>query len=50
LSIHELVKNTDSFFIEEYKAREFSHNWDMFINFNTKEDIDKFKLMKEIKT
>lgn len=49
LSVHNLVKNTNCLFIEEKKAREYSHNWDMFINFNTKEDIDKFILNEELK-
>ncbi len=49
LSVHKLAKNTDCMFIEEKKAREFSSNWDMFINFNTKEDVDSFYTEKRLK-
>lgn len=29
-------------YIEENKAREFSHNWDMFLNLNTKADLEDY--------
>jgi molybdopterin-guanine dinucleotide biosynthesis protein A len=48
LSVHKLVKNTNCLFIEEKKAREFSSKWDMFINFNTKEDLESFNLEKRL--
>ncbi|SHJ52428.1 molybdopterin-guanine dinucleotide biosynthesis protein A [Dethiosulfatibacter aminovorans DSM 17477] len=38
-SIHKLVKTLKFIYIEENKARRFSPNWEMFINFNTREDI-----------
>jgi molybdopterin-guanine dinucleotide biosynthesis protein A len=41
-SIYKLVKALNFSFIEEKIARRFSPNWDMFINFNTREDICKY--------
>ncbi len=41
-SIHQLVKKLDIILIEEKTSRKFSPTWDMFINFNTKEDIESF--------
>ncbi|MDW7669063.1 MAG: molybdenum cofactor guanylyltransferase [Bacillota bacterium] len=40
--IYDLVKKIDVLFIEEKTARKYSPTWDMFINFNTKEDIESF--------
>jgi len=48
-SVHKLVKNLNVLFIEEKKARKFSPNWDMFINFNTKEDVESFLKENEMK-
>ncbi len=42
LSVHGLVKGLPSFFIDEGTARKFSPSWEMFVNFNTKEDIEKY--------
>lgn len=47
-SIHELVKNLDVLLIEEKTARKFSPTWDMFINFNTKEDVESFLKENEL--
>lgn len=41
-SIYSLVKALKFSFIEEKVARRFSPNWDMFINFNTREDICRY--------
>lgn len=41
-SINILMKSLDITYIEERDARKFSPNWDMFLNLNTKEDLDKF--------
>lgn len=38
-SINSLLYNLNIHYVEEYKAREFSPNWDMFLNLNTKEDL-----------
>ncbi len=34
-------------YIEEKKAREFSPNWDMFLNLNTKNDLENFLNMEK---
>ena len=47
-SVHKLVKNLEVLFIEEKKAREYSPNWEMFINFNTKEDVESFLKENEL--
>ncbi len=41
-SINGLIKELNISYIEEKEARKFSPNWDMFLNLNTKEDLDKF--------
>jgi molybdopterin-guanine dinucleotide biosynthesis protein A len=41
-SIHQLVKELKCVFIEEKIARKYSPNWNMFINFNTKEDVETY--------
>lgn len=41
-SIYSLVKALKFSFVKEKVARRFSPNWDMFINFNTREDICKY--------
>ncbi|MSU02743.1 molybdenum cofactor guanylyltransferase [Tissierella pigra] len=38
-SINSLLKELNIKYVEESKAREFSPNWDMFINLNTQEDL-----------
>ncbi|MTI67547.1 MAG: molybdenum cofactor guanylyltransferase [Firmicutes bacterium] len=41
-SIYTFLKNRDCFFIEEEEARKFSPTWDMFLNLNTKGDLQKY--------
>ena len=41
-SINSLLEKLNIQYIEEKKAREFSPNWDMFINLNTKEDLNSY--------
>ncbi len=41
-SVNALLTNLEIHEIEEEKAREFSPNWDMFLNLNTKEELDEF--------
>lgn len=41
-SINSLLGKLNIQYIEEIKAREFSPNWDMFINLNTKEDLTNY--------
>ncbi|WMM25014.1 molybdenum cofactor guanylyltransferase [Tissierella sp. MB52-C2] len=41
-SINSLLDKLNILYIEESKAREFSPNWDMFINLNTKEDLNSY--------
>ncbi|WP_035292194.1 molybdenum cofactor guanylyltransferase [Clostridium sp. KNHs214] len=41
-SINSLLKNLRIHYVEEKKAREFSPNWDMFLNLNTKEDLNSY--------
>ncbi len=41
-SIYSLIKKSPSLYISEQKAREFSKTWDMFININTQEDLERF--------
>jgi molybdopterin-guanine dinucleotide biosynthesis protein A len=41
-SIHGLIKDLNITYIQEKEARKFSPNWDMFLNLNTQEDLDKF--------
>ncbi|MGD9567668.1 MAG: molybdenum cofactor guanylyltransferase [Sedimentibacter sp.] len=43
-SINGLIKDLNITYIEENVARKFSPNWDMFLNLNTKEDLNKFLL------
>lgn len=43
-SVHGLIKDVKISYIEEKDARKFSPNWDMFLNLNTKEDLNKFLL------
>ncbi len=48
-SVHKLVKNLNVLFVEEKTARKYSPNWEMFINFNTKEDVESFLKENELK-
>ncbi|WIV12579.1 molybdenum cofactor guanylyltransferase [Proteiniborus sp. MB09-C3] len=41
-SINSLLAKTDVHYISEEEARKFSPNWDMFLNLNTKEDLNDF--------
>ncbi len=41
-SINGLIKDFKMTYIPEDKARKFSSNWDMFLNLNTKEDLDNY--------
>ena len=41
-SVHSLVKKLNTLYIEENTARSFSPNWDMFLNLNTKEDLQQY--------
>ena len=41
-SVNLLLKSVDTLFISEEKTREFSPNWDMFINLNTQEELEKY--------
>ncbi len=37
--INVMLKKADVIYVEESKAREYSPNWDMFVNLNTAEDL-----------
>lgn len=41
-SINSLISKVDVYYISELEARKFSPNWDMFLNLNTKEELDHF--------
>lgn len=41
-SVNSLLDKLPVYYIEEEKARKFSPNWDMFLNLNTKDDLDDF--------
>lgn len=41
-NIHDLLKQLNFSYIEESIARRYSPSWDMFLNLNTKEDLDKY--------
>lgn len=41
-SVNSLLKTVDTIYIEEKDARKFSPNWDMFINLNTKNELDEY--------
>ncbi|HHV39434.1 MAG TPA: molybdenum cofactor guanylyltransferase [Tepidimicrobium sp.] len=41
-SVNSLVAEVSTHYIEEEKAREFSPNWDMFLNLNTRDDLRNF--------
>ena len=46
-SINHLLMDLDINYIEEKKAREFSPNWDMFLNLNTQNDLQNFLNMEK---
>ncbi len=46
-SINHLLMDLDINYIEEKDAREFSPNWDMFLNLNTQNDLEEFLNMKK---
>ena len=37
-----LINKVNTFYIEEQCARKYSPNWDMFLNINTKEDLNDY--------
>lgn len=41
-SITSIFRHSNIKYIEENEARKFSPNWDMFLNLNTKEDLDRY--------
>lgn len=41
-SVNSLLSKLPVHYIEEEKAREFSPNWDMFLNLNTKEELNGY--------
>ncbi|MCF6464259.1 molybdenum cofactor guanylyltransferase [Clostridium sp. Cult1] len=41
-SVNSLLSKLSVYYIEEEKAREFSPNWDMFLNLNTKEELNDY--------
>lgn len=41
-STNGLIRQVLAHYIEEEKAREYSPNWDMFLNLNTKEDLKDY--------
>jgi len=43
-SINGLLKNLEITYIKEEHARQFSPNWDMFLNLNTNEDLNNYLL------
>ena len=41
-SVFHLLKELNTIYIDKLIAREYSPNWEMFLNLNTKEDLDNF--------
>lgn len=41
-SVRSVLKQSNIKYIEEIEARKFSPNWDMFLNLNTKEDLNRY--------
>ncbi|MGF7060612.1 molybdenum cofactor guanylyltransferase [Brassicibacter mesophilus] len=41
-SIFKLLERLEVYYIPEWEARNFSPNWDMFLNLNTKEDLNYY--------
>lgn len=46
-SIHHLLAGLQVSYISEETARTFSPNWDMFLNLNTKDDLDNYLQAQE---
>ena len=40
--MHSFIQTLDFNYIEESVAREFSPNWDMFLNLNTRDDLNNY--------
>jgi molybdopterin-guanine dinucleotide biosynthesis protein A len=41
-SVYSLIKKTETIYIPESTARKFSKDWNMFLNINTTEDLERF--------
>lgn len=41
-SVYYLIQKTDHIFIEENIARNFSPNWNMFLNLNTRDELERY--------
>ena len=41
-ALFSLINKVNTFYIEEKDARKYSPNWDMFLNLNTKEDLNSY--------
>jgi len=41
-SIFSLIDKVETHYIEEKEARRYSPNWDMFLNLNTREELDRY--------
>ncbi len=46
-SINSMLKDLNIKYIEESQARIFSPNWDMFLNLNTRQDLEEYLIEKE---
>lgn len=42
LSVNKLIRKLNVYYIKEEEARKFSPKWEMFLNLNTKEDLENF--------
>ena len=42
-----LFEQAEVLYVPENKAREFSPNWEMFMNLNTRNDLELYKIMEE---
>lgn len=47
-SINSMLKSLNIKYIEEIDARTFSPNWDMFLNLNTREDLDRYLFINKL--
>ena len=47
-SINQLLMDLDINYISEERAREFSPNWDMFLNLNTQRDLNNFLKLRRV--
>ena len=41
-SMHSLLKSIDTYYVGENDARNYSPNWEMFINLNTKDELEAY--------